>query len=86
MSLTLKDWREKQGWSTQRLAIELGLDERSGPGTVWRWETGRSRPDADIIARIAEITSGETTASEMHETRLAYLVSKGADVAAETAA
>ncbi|MBB4004448.1 helix-turn-helix transcriptional regulator [Aurantimonas endophytica] len=70
---SLKDWREGKGWNTQRLAEELGLDERSGAGTVWRWETGRSRPDADVVAKIAEITGGAVTAHDMHLTRLAFL-------------
>lgn len=81
MSLTLKDWREGKGWNTQRLAEELGLDEKAGPGTVWRWETGRSRPDADVIAKIEEITEGAVTAREMHETRLAFLRSKEGEAA-----
>ncbi|MDF1599689.1 helix-turn-helix transcriptional regulator [Mesorhizobium sp. YIM 152430] len=84
--MSLKDWREANGCSTQQLAKELGLDEKSGPGTVWRWETGRSRPDADVIAKITEITSGAVTANDMHETRLAFLRSKEDESASEEAA
>ena len=73
---TLKEWREKQGWSTQRVADELGLDARSGAGTIWRWETGRSRPDADVVAKISEMTSGQVTADAMHITRLGFLRSR----------
>ncbi|WP_416355529.1 helix-turn-helix domain-containing protein [Aureimonas phyllosphaerae] len=81
---TLKEWREAQGWSTQRVADELGLDARSGAGTIWRWETGRSRPDADVVAKIAEITGGAVTADGMHRTRLDFLKSR--EAVAEAAA
>ena len=74
---SLKDWREGKGWNTQPLAERLGLDEKSGAGTVWRWETGRSRPDADVVAKIAEISGGEVTAHDMHVVRLGYLRTKG---------
>lgn len=81
MPSTLKEWREAKGWNTQHLAKELGLDEKAGPGTVWRWETGRSRPDADVIARIEKLSEGEVTANEMHETRLSFLRSRQEDAA-----
>lgn len=73
---TLKEWREGHGWSTQRVAEELGLDPRAGAGTVWRWETGRSRPDADMVEKIGEITDGVVNASGMHRTRLEFLRSR----------
>lgn len=73
---TLKEWREEKGWSTQRVADELGLDARAGAGTIWRWETGRSRPDADVVAQIVDMTGGEVTADGMHRTRLEFLRSR----------
>jgi len=81
MHFPLRVWREAKGWNTQRLAEELGLDDKSGPGTVWRWETGRSRPDADVIAKIEEVTEGAVTASDMHETRLSFLRAKEVEAA-----
>ncbi|WP_279483431.1 helix-turn-helix transcriptional regulator [Aureimonas sp. SK2] len=73
---TLKEWRERQGWSTQRVAEELGLDPRAGAGTIWRWETGRSRPDADVVEKIEGLTGGAVNAVGMHKSRLEFLRSR----------
>ncbi|ALN73556.1 helix-turn-helix transcriptional regulator [Aureimonas sp. AU20] len=78
---SLKDWREEAGLSARRVAEALGLDDASGAGTIWRWETGRSRPDADVVAKIVEISDGKVTASDMHLTRLAFLRSRSVQAA-----
>lgn len=71
--MLLKEWREKNEWSLARLASELEVPGEYPAGTVQRWETGKSRPEADVIERIEKVTGGEVTATDMHEARLAWL-------------
>jgi len=71
--MLLREWRETNGWTLARLAAELGLPGEHSAGTVQRWETGKSRPEADVIDRIEKLTEGAVTAADMHETRLAWL-------------
>lgn len=74
--MLLKSWREQNGWTLARLAAELGVNGKFPVGTVHRWETGQSRPDADMIVRIEEVTGGAVTALDMHEIRLESLRKK----------
>lgn len=74
--MLLADWRKEQGWTLARLGEELGVSGKSPAETVRRWETGESRPDADIVARIEEVSEGKVTAADMHEVRLAWLKSR----------
>lgn len=71
--MLLKEWRDINGWTLARLAAELGLTGEYSVGTVQRWESGKSRPEADIIDRIEKITGGAVTAADMQEARLAWL-------------
>ncbi|WP_371833438.1 helix-turn-helix domain-containing protein [Ferirhizobium litorale] len=71
--MLLRDWREQNGWTLARLAAALDLPSERSVGTVQRWETGKSRPEADVIERIETVTGGAVTVADMHETRLAFL-------------
>lgn len=65
----LRDWRIGQGWSVtevgRRLCVHLT--------TIARIEKGETQPDADMVARIEDLTAGAVTAADMHATRLAWL-------------
>lgn len=74
--MLLADWRKERGWTLAHLAGELGLSGRSPAETCRRWETGESRPDADMVERIREMTNGAVTSADMHITRLEWLKSK----------
>lgn len=74
--MLLREWRETNGWTLARLAGELGLPGENPAATVQRWETGKSRPEADVIERIEKVTERSVTATDMHETRLAWLNSQ----------
>lgn len=76
--MLLRDWRQLQGWTLARMAEALELVGRSPAETVRRWETGESRPEADIIARIEALTLGAVTASDMHVVRLVFIESRSA--------
>lgn len=78
--MLLKDWRRGRGWSLARLAEELALSGRSPSETVRRWETGESRPDADVVDRIGLLTDGVVTPNDMHEARLRHLLGRSADL------
>lgn len=71
--MQLADWRKANSLSCADVAKGLGLDGERDSASVWNWETGRSRPDADVIERIREFTKGEVTADDMHAVRLAWL-------------
>lgn len=71
--MQLSDWRKQEGLSRTEVAERLGLNGDSWGSSVWNWETGRARPDADVVARIEDLTRGSVTATDMHETRLAWL-------------
>ena len=47
----LKECRKKQGVSQAELAARLGVTQQA----VGKWETGRSTPDPQTVARLAEI-------------------------------
>jgi len=51
MRLRLKDLREQQGMSQQKLAKALSRSLR----TIQAWELGESFPNADVVCRCAEI-------------------------------
>lgn len=69
----LLDWRKSQSLSLGDVARGLGLNGARDETSVWNWETGRSRPDADVVERITRLTSGAVSAADMHATRLAWL-------------
>ena len=56
---------------------ELGAQLSVNKTTLLRWETGEASPDADMIERIVIVTGGAVTATDMHETRLAWLKAQG---------
>jgi transcriptional regulator with XRE-family HTH domain len=50
----LKAYRRIRGLSRKSLARMLGVDE----GTLWRWETGRRRPQGEHARRVRELLAG----------------------------
>ena len=71
--MNLADWRKEQNQSCLDVAKALGLNGERDGTSVWNWETGRARPDADVVERIEALTSGQVTAHDMHAVRLAWL-------------
>lgn len=69
----LSDWRKERNLSTLEVARMLGLTGDRDGSSVWNWETGRSRPDADVVHRLERLTDGAVTAADMHAVRLAWL-------------
>lgn len=69
----LSIWRKENNLSTFDVAKMLDLAGDRDGSSVWNWETGRSRPDADIVHRLGRITDGAVTACDMHAIRLAWL-------------
>lgn len=80
--MLLKEWRKTNKWTLERLAAELDVPGKSPAGTVQRWESGQSRPDADVIERIVRLTNGSVTANDMHALRLAWTSAQAAERAA----
>lgn len=74
--MELKEWRRGRGWSLVEMAEALEITGRSPAETIRRWEAGESRPDADKVARIEEVTGGLVKAADMHATRLSFLRSR----------
>lgn len=71
--MNLADWRAAEKLSTADVAKLMGLDGAHGSSTIWNWETGRARPDADMIDRIVRMTGGAVTPADMHTIRLDWL-------------
>jgi transcriptional regulator with XRE-family HTH domain len=71
--MQLAEWRKEKNLSCSEIAKGLGLDGDRDGTSVWNWETGRSRPDADMIDKIRILTDDAVTAADMHECRLAWL-------------
>jgi DNA-binding transcriptional regulator YiaG len=71
--MQLVDWRKANNLSCADVARGLDLDGERDSASVWNWETGRSRPDADIIERLRVFSNGQVTADDMHAVRLAWL-------------
>jgi transcriptional regulator with XRE-family HTH domain len=71
--MRLADWRKQHGQTTMDVARGIGIEGDRGGASVWNWETGRSRADADIIMRIEQYTKSAVRPSDMHETRLDWL-------------
>jgi transcriptional regulator with XRE-family HTH domain len=69
----LAEWRKANNLSCDDVAKGLGLDGERDASSVWNWETGRSRPDADVVERIIDFTKNEVSADDMHRVRLAWL-------------
>ncbi|MBN9044654.1 MAG: helix-turn-helix domain-containing protein [Rhizobiales bacterium] len=71
--MNLAEWRKREGLSCDEVARRLNITAARGGSSVWNWETGRARADADIIERIEQLTGGEVSPLDMHRTRLAWL-------------
>lgn len=71
--MNLAEWRKAEGHSCGDLARMLNIAATRGGTSVWNWETGRARADADVIDRIEKLTGGMVTPLDMHRTRLDWL-------------
>lgn len=60
--MKLADWREKNGWTQQRLAEELGCTI----STVWRYEQGKRDPEASVKERIFILTGGQVQPNDFY--------------------
>lgn len=60
--MKLSEWRDREGWSQQRLADELGCTI----STIWRYEQGQRDPDADTKRRIFLITDGAVEPNDFY--------------------
>ncbi|MBB5703575.1 transcriptional regulator with XRE-family HTH domain [Ochrobactrum daejeonense] len=80
--MKLADWRKREGLSCDDIARRLEITAVRGGSSVWNWETGRARADADIIDRIEILTKGEVSPLDMHRTRLDWLRQNRSDEAA----
>lgn len=58
----LTEWREREGWSQQRLAEALGCTV----STVWRYEQGLRDPDSATKQRIFLVTDGEVEPNDFY--------------------
>ena len=47
----LKELRKRSGFSQKSLSVQLGVSQQA----VGKWETGRSSPDPDTLARLATL-------------------------------
>lgn len=50
---TLKEWREKKGWSQDDFAQIIGV--KSGKQTISRWELGKAEPALSELRKIANV-------------------------------
>ena len=50
-SQRLKELRKRSGFSQKSLSVQLGVSQQA----VGKWETGRSSPDPDTLARLAAL-------------------------------
>ncbi|ELT50247.1 helix-turn-helix domain-containing protein [Brucella intermedia] len=80
--MKLADWRKREGLSCDEVARRLEIVAARGGSSVWNWETGRARADADIIDKIEILTDGEVSPLDMHRTRLDWLRQNRSDEAA----
>ena len=69
--MRLKSWRLEAGRSQGDCANALRLE--GGARSFQRIETGKNKPDADMVERIVAMTGGQVTAADMHLTRLDWL-------------
>ena len=73
----LRDWRQGQRLSLDKVAGMLGLSGQNPARTIQRVETGESLPDADLAAALTKISDGAVTPVDLHLTRLAWLRESG---------
>ena len=55
------------------MGAALGFSATNPARALQLIERGERKADANIVARISQITKGEVTAQDMHETRLEWL-------------
>jgi transcriptional regulator with XRE-family HTH domain len=75
----LRDWRQKQGWTLDRTAREIGLVGSNVARSLQRIELGEAMPDADIVAVIGRVTDQCVRPADISEVRLDWLRRNGRD-------
>lgn len=60
--MKLSEWRDREGWTQQRLADELGCTV----STVWRYEQGQRDPDEGTKRRIYLLTDGAVEPNDFY--------------------
>lgn len=71
LDMELKAWRKLNQLTVEDLAHALGPSRSAR--SISRAENGENHPDADMVARIQNVTDGAVTAADMHATRLTWL-------------
>ncbi|BAL61895.1 helix-turn-helix domain-containing protein [Melissococcus plutonius] len=51
LSVQLKSWRNKNGWTQKDLAEKLNVSDK----TISSWETGRTYPDISMLLNLSEL-------------------------------
>lgn len=68
--MDLRSYRKAKGWTLEEAAGFAGLAN----GSSWRrYETGERYPHPNVMAQIEKLTGGDVTASDLLETRRAWL-------------
>ena len=68
--MNLKSYMEDRPINGEKMAELIG--DVTG-AAVRLWMTGARMPSAEIAERIVEVTGGEVTVQDMHETRMAFI-------------
>ena len=55
--MTFKKWRISNGWTQKKVAIALDVTVQE----VWRWESGRNRPNTSNLYQIDVLSRGQIT-------------------------
>lgn len=69
--MDLRKWRTDRKLSQSTCAAALAL--AGGARSFQRIETGENGADADLAERIAAMTGGDVTMSDLHHARLSWL-------------
>ncbi|WP_235210753.1 helix-turn-helix domain-containing protein [Melissococcus plutonius] len=51
LSVQLKSWRNKNGWTQKDLAEKLNVSDK----TISSWKTGRTYPDISMLLNLSEL-------------------------------
>lgn len=62
--MLLQDWRKTLAEPKSKYQVAKDLDVKWT--TVWRWETGRARPQPEMIKKITAYTGGQVTANDWY--------------------
>ena len=68
--MKLMDWRLRENLTLGAAATFFGL---MNARTYQRYETGENRPDAPLAQTFVDLTSGDVSILDLHDTRLEWL-------------